>query len=292
MRSKSKKISQEKPPLKNVILLELRKVLETALKEDLGFGDTTGEILPAGFTVKGKFSAKSEGILAGTAAIETGYALLDDSVEVQVLKGDGERVRPGDVIAEVRGSARSLLACERVILNLIQHLSGIATSTAVAVDALKGSSTRICDTRKTLPGLRALQKYAVRCGGGFNHRMRLDDGIMIKDNHIKAAGGIPEAVESARKKTGLMVKIEVECETRDQVLQAVNAGADIIMLDNRTPEEAAELRRIIPENIIVELSGGIQPGTIGKYRDCGADYISIGALTHSVRALDISFNLE
>lgn len=265
--------------------------MEIALNEDLGFGDITGEMALSGQPKKGEYSAKSEGILSGTAAINLGYSLLDDSVEVKLKKGDGEKVKPGDVIAEVQGPVRTLLSGERVILNLIQHLSGIATSTAIAVEALNGSSTRVCDTRKTLPGLRALQKYAVRCGGGFNHRMRLDDGIMIKDNHIKAAGGIQEAVNIARSKAGPMVKIEVECETRDQVLEAVNAGADIIMLDNRTPEEARDLRKIIPENIIVELSGGIRPETAGKYRDCGADYISVGALTHSAKVLDISFNL-
>jgi nicotinate-nucleotide pyrophosphorylase (carboxylating) len=291
LHSKINQISEENPFSEDIIAFKLREVLEVALNEDLGFGDITGESVLKGRTKRGEFSAKSEGILSGTSAIELGYSILDDSVEVKLKKGDGEKVKPGDVIAEVQGPAKVLLTGERVILNLIQHLSGIATATSLAAEALRSSSTRVCDTRKTIPGLRALQKYAVRCGGGYNHRMRLDDGIMIKDNHIKAAGGIQAAIYAARSKAGLMVKIEVECETRGQVLEAVNAGADIIMLDNRTPEEARELRKIIPENIIVELSGGIHPETVGKYRDCGADYISIGALTHSVKVLDISFNL-
>jgi len=273
------------------IHLNLKEILEIAFREDIGFGDVTSSAVLIGRKVKGTFTARAEGTLAGTGAIETGYRMLDNTVSVQNFKKDGHRVHPEDKIAEVEGPAGTLLSGERVILNILQHMSGIATSTAEAVAKLKGSSVRVCDTRKTLPGLRALQKYAVRCGGGYNHRMRLDDGIMIKDNHIRAAGGILQAVELARKKAGLMVKVEVECETPEQVLEAVSAGVDIIMLDNRSPEEVKELCKLIPGNIIIELSGGISPASIGSYRDCGADYISIGAITHSVTALDISFNL-
>lgn len=273
------------------IALILRDILDTAFKEDIGFGDiTSASVLPDQFRT-GVFIAKMDGVLSGTGAIEDGYQMLDTSVDVQLRKRDGDRVQAGDQIAEAKGSVGVLLTGERVILNILQHLSGIATQTAKVVDSMKGSNTRICDTRKTLPGLRALQKYAVRCGGGYNHRLRLDDGVIIKDNHIKAAGGICEAVEMVREQVGLMVNIEVECENKNQVREAIEVGADIIMLDNRTPEEATELCRLIPDNIIVELSGGINVETAKKYAYCGADYISIGALTHSVKALDISFNL-
>lgn len=273
------------------IALILRDILDTAFKEDIGFGDiTSSSVLPDQLRT-GVFIAKMDGVLSGTGAIEDGYRMLNASVDVQLQKRDGDRVQAGDQIAEAKGPVGVLLTGERVILNILQHLSGIATQTAKVVNAMKGSNTRICDTRKTLPGLRALQKYAVRCGGGYNHRLRLDDGVIIKDNHIKAAGGIREAVEMVLEQIGLMVNIEVECENEHQVREAIEAGADIIMLDNRTPEEATELCRLIPDNIIVELSGGISVETAKKYAYCGADYISIGALTHSVKALDISFNL-
>ena len=274
-----------------VIAFNLKETLQLAFREDLGFGDITSRSVLSGEIKTGTFSSKAIGVLAGIDVIETGYLLLDDSITVELVKQDGDKVKPGDEIARVKGPDRVLLSGERVILNLIQHLSGIATATSMAADALQGSSTRICDTRKTLPGLRLLQKYAVRCGGGYNHRMRLDDAVMIKDNHIKAAGGIRQAVARAKKNSGLTIKIEVECETENQVREAVDAGADIIMLDNRTPEEATKLREIIPDQIIVELSGGITIDSVGKYRDCGADFVSLGVLTHSVKALDISFNL-
>ena len=174
----------------------------------------------------------------------------------------------------------------------MQHLSGIATSTAEVVGLLDDELITITDTRKTLPGLRALQKYAVTCGGGKNHRFRLDDGVMIKDNHIKAAGSITKAVELVRENIGHMVKIEVETESKEQVLEAVKAGVDVIMLDNRTPEEVKKLVKLIPEEILVEVSGGINPNNIKGYKGCGANVISLGWLTHSVKALDISFNLN
>jgi len=274
-----------------VLALNIKETLQLAFREDLGFGDITSRSVLSGEIKTGTFLAKATGVLAGIDVIEAGYFLLDDTIAVELLKQDGDRVEPGDEIARVNGPDRVLLGGERVILNLIQHLGGIATATSLAANALQGSRTRICDTRKTLPGLRLLQKYAVRCGGGYNHRLRLDDAIMIKDNHIKAAGGIRQAVERAKNHSGLTIKIEVECESEKQVREAVDAGADIIMLDNRTPKEAKRLREIIPDQIIVELSGGITTDSVGRYRDCGADFVSLGALTHSVKALDISFNL-
>lgn len=259
--------------------------------EDTGFGDITSSLLPD-HSVTGYYTAKETGIISGIHAISTGYKLFDEMVKVNLHVDDGDVVQRGDRLAEAEGSVRTLLSGERVILNILQHMSGIATATAAAVRMLEGSKTRVCDTRKTLPGLRALQKYAVRCGGGFNHRLRLDDGVMIKDNHIAAAGSITRAVELARQQTGLMVKIEVECENGKQVEEAVRAGADIIMLDNQTPESAAGLCKVIPDHIMIELSGGITQDTIGKYKNSGADYISSGSITHSVKALDISFTLS
>lgn len=272
---------------------ELRFILQNALKEDLGFGDLSSEsIFTKDHTSRGYFTAKSTGVLAGLPVIEETYRLLDASIEATLTARDGDRINAGDSIAAVSGPTGSLLSGERVILNLLQHLSGIATETKKAVEALGSSKTRVCDTRKTLPGLRMLQKYAVRCGGGYNHRYRLDDGVMIKDNHIAAAGSITNAVEQVKKRAGLMVQIEVETESREQVLETIEAGADIIMFDNRSPEEVKEFVNLVPEHIITEVSGGITLETIGNYRNCGVDYISLGFLTHSVQALDISFNLE
>lgn len=274
-------------------LLELTKILENAFAEDIGMGDLTSEsIFSANKNGAGVYTAKADGTLSGLAAIETGYRLLDPNAQITLLKRDGDTVRKGEEIGKVTGSVRALLTGERVILNLIQHLSGIATSTREVISLLDDPDIGVTDTRKTLPGLRTLQKYAVRCGGGKNHRFRLDDGVMIKDNHIKAAGSITKAVEMARKHCGHMVKIEVETESRAQVEEAVAAKADVIMLDNRSPEEVKELRKIIPAEIVVEVSGGITPQNIASYKSCGADVISLGWLTHSVKALDISFNLK
>jgi len=271
---------------------EIERVLQVALHEDRGFGDLTSDSIFENENAEGLFLSKDEGVLCGLTAISSGYGLLSAEIKTVYHKKDGESVCTGDVIAEVKGPARELLTGERVILNLIQHLSGIATSVNKAVKLLDDPKIRICDTRKTLPGLRMLQKYAVRTGGGTNHRFRLDDGVMIKDNHIAAAGSIKTAVEKTRKRIGPLVKIEVETENENEVQQAVEAGADVIMLDNKSPGEVRSLCSLIPDHILVEVSGGITPGTIGSFRGCGADFISIGSLTHSVTAMDISFNLK
>lgn len=270
-----------------------KKIITDALEEDLGMGDlTTDSIFEEGQIATGTFKMKADGVLAGLHALEVAYQTYGSDVHVKLLKQDSDTVSKGDVIAEVEGPVGALLSCERVILNLIQHLGGIATQTREIIDLLGDKSIMITDTRKTLPGLRGVQKYAVTCGGGKNHRFRLDDAVMIKDNHIKAAGSITEAVNTVRAKIGHMVKVEVETESREQVLEATQAGADVIMLDNRSPEEVKELTSLIPDGIVVEVSGGITPDTIGSYKYCGADVISLGWLTHSVKALDISFNLN
>lgn len=271
----------------------LQKLISEALSEDLGMGDlTTDSIFSENEIGSGLFIAKADGVIAGLDCISLIYESLASSIEVTLLKKDGERVIKGDLIAEVNGPIRGLLSGERVILNLVQHLSGIATSTKEVISLLGDDSIMITDTRKTLPGMRVIQKYAVVCGGGRNHRFRLDDAVMIKDNHIKAAGSITKAIEKIRSKIGHTVKVEVETETKDQVLEAIQSGTDIIMLDNRTPDEVKELVKIIPKGIKTEVSGGITPENIASYRGCGADVISLGWLTHSVKALDISFNLN
>lgn len=276
-----------------MISIHLKEIIESALREDIGMGDLTSKsIFDADHYSKGTFVSKAEGTLAGLEVLQIAYNFLGENVKVNLLKKDGDSVGIKESIAEVEGPTQVLLSAERIILNLMQHLSGIATSTAEVIRLLDDSSIEIVDTRKTLPGLRALQKYAVTCGGGKNHRFRLDDGVMIKDNHIKAAGSITKAVELVRSKIGHMVKIEVETESKEQVLEAVEAKADVIMLDNRTPEEIKELVKLIPDEILVEVSGGITPNSISSFKGCGADVISLGWLTHSVKALDISFNLN
>ncbi|WP_458412368.1 carboxylating nicotinate-nucleotide diphosphorylase [Schinkia sp. CFF1] len=273
--------------------IKLRKQLQEFYIEDLGGVDLTSEyIFPLDEVAKGNFLVKKDGVLAGVDIIKEAYALFDPSIEVTLYKQDGDLVQKGDIIASVNGPVAYLLSAERVILNLIQRMSGIATLTREAVVALNSDHTRICDTRKTMPGLRMFDKYAVRCGGGYNHRFGLYDGVMLKDNHITFAGSIKEAVAKVRSKTGHMVKIEVETESKEQVLEAVEAGADVIMFDNRSPEEVADYVKLVPEGIVTEISGGLTLGTLSAYRDTKVDYISLGMLTHSVTALDISFNLE
>ncbi len=278
-------------PIMNTIQLE--SILRKALNEDLGFGGLiTTAIFDKDHYSTGLFTAKAAGVLAGLPVMEKAYGLLGGDVEITSHLEEGDTLQEGTEIAKVKGPTAALLQGERVILNLLQHLSGIATATKQAVEALNDPTIRVCDTRKTLPGLRMLQKYAVRCGGGFNHRYRLDDGVMVKDNHITAAGGIGRAVARIREQIGPMVRIEVEAENRTQVLEAVEAGADIIMFDNRSPEEVRQLAELVPDGIITEVSGGITLHTIGGYAGTGVDYISLGFLTHTVKALDISFNIE
>ncbi|KAF0994321.1 carboxylating nicotinate-nucleotide diphosphorylase [Geobacillus sp. TFV-3] len=273
--------------------LKLEQLLRQFFLEDIGDGDVTSETMfPAHERASGMFMAKADGVVAGVGIIAAGYHLLDPRVEVTIMKQDGERVQAGETIAVASGPVGPLLSGERVILNLLQRLSGIATLTRQAVDLLGNSSTRICDTRKTTPGLRMLEKYAVTCGGGYNHRFGLYDGVMIKDNHIAFCGSIARAVKTVRERLGHMVKIEVETETEDEVLEAVEAGADVIMFDNRTPDEVRAFVRLVPKPIITEASGGITLANVAAYGATGVDYISLGCLTHSAPALDMSFNLR
>lgn len=226
--------------------------------------------------------------MCGSELIQLTYSLLDRSIKVVSYKNDGDELKRGEKIATVSGPIRHILTGERLVLNLMQRLSGIATITKKAVDMLNSSHTRICDTRKTTPGLRMFEKYAVTCGGGMNHRTGLYDGVMIKDNHIAFAGSITKAVDLVKQKLGHMVKIEVETETKEQVIEAIEAGADIIMFDNRTAEEVTELQTVVPNYITTEASGNITLQNLASYQNTGVDYISLGFITHSVKSLDIS----
>lgn len=273
--------------------IKLRKLLQEFFIEDLGEMDATSTmIFPEDQQSEGEFLVKQDGILSGLELIREGYQLFDPKIEVTLLKQDGDFVEKGEKIAHVKGPVRYLLSGERVILNLLQHMSGIATLTNDCVKALNSDHTRVCDTRKTLPGLRMFEKYAVTCGNGYNHRFGLYDGVMIKDNHITFAGSIKAAVEKVRSQSGHMIKIEVETETKEDVLAAVEAGADIIMFDNCSPDQVKEYAKLVPKGITTEISGGITLENIHQYGDTGVDYISLGMLTHSVKALDISFNLK
>lgn len=273
--------------------LKLKKMLESFLLEDIGDNDlTSNSIFPIEQQGKGIFISKEDGIIAGLEIIQVAYHLLDPQIEVKLHFADGDRVNQGDTIAEAFGPVRPILTGERVILNLLQRMSGIATLTKTCVETLNDPSIQICDTRKTTPGLRMLEKYAVTVGGGKNHRNGLYDGVMIKDNHISYCGSITKAVERVRESVGHMVNIEVETETRDEVLEAVEANADVIMFDNCKPEEVREFAKLVPPQIITEASGGINLSNLASYANTGVRYISLGALTHSVIALDISLQVK
>lgn len=268
-----------------------KEMLTAYLKEDVGTGDlSTDLVFGRELSGTGVFLAKDDGIISGTELIALTYGLYSSNVKVELYKHDGDSVSKGENIAKVEGPVWVLLTCERIILNLMQLMSGIATATRRMVDALDDPTIRIVDTRKTHPGLRMFEKYAVTCGGGFNHRFALYDGVMLKDNHIAFAGGIEKAVALVRSKLGHMVKVEVETETEEQVKQAVKSGADVIMFDNRTPEEIKHLQTLVPAHIITEASGGININSISSFKGCGVNYISVGSLTNGAKPLDISFN--
>ena len=263
--------------------------LLSALKEDLGTGDiTTNSCIPESAESVGRFIAKDDGVVCGIDVLTRVFYLVDPRVQVKPVINEGAAVKKGDIIATIEGPSRSILSGERVALNLIQHMSGIATATSKAVEAVRGTAARITDTRKTTPGLRVLEKYAVKAGGGANHRFNLADGVLIKDNHIKAAGGITEAVTMTRGNIPHTLKIEVETETMEQVREAVEAGADIIMLDNMTNEQMAEAVKYIGGRAQTEASGNMGERDLLAVAKTGVDIISIGSLTHTVKALDIS----
>lgn len=268
-------------------------LLTLAFAEDVGDGDhTTLSTIPADERGVQRLIVKEEGILAGVEIARKVFEKFDPELKITVYINDGTHVKPGDIAFEVEGSVRSLLQTERVMLNIMQRMSGIATQTAKYQQRLEGLKTKVLDTRKTTPGMRMLEKEAVRIGGGCNHRIGLFDMILIKDNHIDFAGGIKQAVEAARKYCagkGKDLKIEVEVRNEDEIRQALAENVDRIMLDNFTPERTRKAVELINGQTEIESSGGITLDTLRDYGECGVDFISVGALTHSVKGLDMSF---
>lgn len=275
------------------LLLEIGEFLA----EDIGRGDITTQACVSGdVSGIGRFLAKEDLVVCGLAVAEAVFLHLDeDSPEIEAFANEGDEVKAGTVFASLKGFADVLLTGERVALNLLQRMSGVATLTRAYVKAVEGTGAQIVDTRKTTPGLRMLEKYAVTIGGGKNHRMGLDDGVLIKDNHITLAGGITEAVVLAKQKVGHLHKIEVEISNWAQLREAMEAGADIVMLDNQTPEEArklVEMARQINPSVLLEASGGMDLDKVRSFAEAGVDLISVGRITHSAKAVDISFKIQ
>lgn len=274
----------------------IRSQIRAWLAEDIGSGDvTTMATVPEGHRSSGIIHAKASGIAAGMPLARLVFETVDPGLKFEARVKDGTRLEKGTVLAVVEGSTHSILTGERLALNLLQRLSGIATQTRIYVDAAEGYPVRIADTRKTTPGHRTLEKYAVRVGGGYNHRYGLYDAVLIKDNHIKAAGGIAEAVRAAKSRVPHTMKIEVEAESLAQAEEAVRSGADIVMLDNmpteRLREAVARVRELAP-HVLLEASGGVRPERVRELAASGVDIISVGGLTHSFQALDISLDLN
>jgi nicotinate-nucleotide pyrophosphorylase (carboxylating) len=280
--------------------MSLDEIIENALKEDIGAGDITSlTLIRKGIQGKGRLKIKDRGIVAGIPLAQKIFMKVDPSLDVTVLKKDGDRVRPGDIVLEVEGNIHSILAAERLVLNFMQRLSGIATLTSQMVSKLKGLKTRVLDTRKTTPNLRELEKYAVRTGGGMNHRMGLYDMMLIKDNHVDLAGGMIPAMialdkyKKANKKSA--VKVEIEVRNFDELTDVMKYGeglVDRIMLDNFTIEDLADAVTIINGRFETEASGGIQLNNIREYAETGVDFVSVGALTHNFRSLDMNLKVE
>lgn len=264
-------------------------LIKTAITEDINYIDSTADLLIPEESVSGAyFMAKADGVLAGLEVALRVFTILDPEMKIECFFKDGDKVRYGDIIAEFSGRTRLMLKAERTSLNILQHMSGIATYTNRCVELVKGTNASITDTRKTLPGLRALQKYAVTAGGGRNHRYNLTDAAMLKDNHIDAYGGITPAVEALRKKAGHMLQIEVETRNLDEVREALNCGVNVIMLDNMDCPTMAQAVKLVAGKAKLEASGNITMENIREVAETGVDIISLGALTHSVTAFDIS----
>ncbi len=271
--------------------LLLKETIRIAIYEDIGHGDITSLlIVPEYKKAKASIIAKEDLILAGVPFIKEVFNAIDPGVEIQIFFDEGSRVKKGDIIAKISGSARSLLAGERISLNILQRISGIATMTNQYVKKVNGLPVKIADTRKTIPGMRLMEKYGVRIGGGVNHRFGLYDGILIKDNHIKVAGGVKRAIELAKKGHHLL-KIEVEVKNLDELKEALDAGADVIMLDNMSITDMKKAVKIAKGKAILEASGNVNLENIRSIAETGVDIISIGALTHSARAVDTSMKI-
>jgi len=277
----------------NIHPLVIEDIVRRALLEDLGHGCdvTSNAVIPDGKTGEAVIKAREGGVLAGLDVAVTAFKLTDPDIRITKHKNDGEVLQANDEILTVTGSARSLLTGERTALNFLSHLSGIATETAKYVEAVKSTKATIICTRKTLPGLRALQKYAVRAGGGSNHRFGLDDAVLIKDNHIALAGGIENAIKRVQENAGHMLKIEVEVDTLEQLKTALSYKIDAVLLDNMDKDMLKEAVALVNGTVLTEASGGINIGTVRDIAQSGVDMISVGTLTHSVKALDIGLDM-
>ena len=276
---------------------QIDNIIDLALAEDISHGDITSQgLIPSELQGKASILAKAEGIIAGGEVAKRVFLKVDPSLKVKLLIQDGARVQPGDIVATIFGNVIGILKAERVALNFLQRLSGIASLTAQFIAKTKGLKVKITDTRKTTPALRLLEKYAVRIGGGQNHRFHLGDGILIKDNHLAALRAlgmnIKDIVARAKQNAPAGVKVEVEASTIQEALDAAEAGADIVMLDNMSPDEMRRVVNSVPGQVRIEASGGITLDNVGTVAMTGVDFISVGALTHSTRALDISLELE
>ncbi|GAA3187417.1 carboxylating nicotinate-nucleotide diphosphorylase [Lentilactobacillus kefiri] len=271
--------------MNNILLAEK---LKEFLNEDLNFGDMSLKYLQSSKVISGSFIAKQAGVVCGQEIPQAAYDLLGNA-HYTALVEDGKYVSNGTIIGKATGQASVLLTGERVILNLVQRMSGIASKTARIIAKLDDPTIKITDTRKTAPGLRMFDKFAVAAGGGFNHRFDLTGGIMLKDNHIALAGGVREALLAVKRNVGPLTPIEIEVETEDELKDAASVGANVIMFDNQKPETIKEWKRLVPETMKIEASGGITEETVASFKGCGADYLSIGNLTNDVSPLDISF---
>ena len=269
------------------------EIIKNALKEDINYIDTSADlVIDENDMTTAYFEAKADGVLCGLDVALRVFELLDEDFKAKVYLHDGQKIKKGDIIADLKGHTCLLLKGERTALNLLQHMSGIATMTNRAVTLCAGTNASVADTRKTLPGLRAIQKYAVTVGGGKNHRFNLSDAVMLKDNHIDSCGSITKAVEKVREKLGHMVKIEVETRNLEEVAEALSTGAEVIMLDNMNCETMKKAVEMTNGKALLEASGNITDETIGEVAKTGVDIISIGALTHSVKAFDISMKIK
>lgn len=278
----------ETAPLPPALAAEVERNVLAALAEDMGGGDLTALLTPAGQPARGVVVTREDAVLAGRPWFDACFARLDPAARIAWAAADGERIVAGQALCEIEADTRALLTAERSALNFLQLLSGVATATRRYVDAVAGTRAKIVDTRKTLPGLRLAQKYAVRCGGGTNHRLGLYDGILIKENHIIASGGIPRALEQAERLAGPGVFIQVEVETLEQLAEALDCGAKLILLDNMTLEQMRQAVGLTAGRAALEASGGVRLETVRAIAETGVDRISIGSLTKDVRAIDLS----
>ncbi|MEM9633208.1 MAG: carboxylating nicotinate-nucleotide diphosphorylase [Pseudomonadota bacterium] len=283
--------SMHRPDLPHLMIDE---AVKAALLEDWGrAGDITSQAtLPAEARASAVIAARKPGTLSGIGFAESAFRQTDGSLRFEQVMQDGDRLSPKDVVARIQGPARALLSAERVALNFLGHLSGIATATSSFADLIAHTKADIVCTRKTTPGLRAFEKYAVKCGGGANHRFGLDDAILIKDNHIAVAGGVVPAIEAAKAFAGHLVKIEVEVDTLDQLREALTAGPDVVMLDNMHPDQLAQAVEIAGGKVLLEASGGIESDTVKAVAESGVNLISSGWITHSAPVLDLGLDIE